>query len=156
MRLRDVRELGAWPALPGASCAAALDATASLVAHWETGTRKPTPARNEQLARSLRVHPKALLEMPGSPLPRHDVLTVRDEPPTEANYGRKTWKRLDRAGCGLAIVALASGVTLKLHDGQRGDRWFGGTVPNCGGSAIVQWLAGHACRYVLSGEVTGC
>ena len=69
MRLRDVRERRG---LTRRELAAALDVTASLVAHWETGTRKPTPAWNEQLARSLRVHPKALLEMPGSPLPRHD------------------------------------------------------------------------------------
>jgi hypothetical protein len=57
---------------------------------------------------------------------------------------------LYRAGCGLAIVALASGVTLSFTMVSVGDRWF--VLIVAGGSAIVSWLAGHACRYVLSGN----
>ena len=65
MRLREIRERRGYTQR---ELAFALDVTSSLIRHWEKGHTKLTAARNKQVARALRVHPKALLEVPGAPL----------------------------------------------------------------------------------------
>ena len=67
MRLREIRERRGYTQR---ELAFALNVTSSLIRRWERGHTKLTAARNKQVARALRVHPKALLDVPGSPLKR--------------------------------------------------------------------------------------
>jgi hypothetical protein len=53
-------------------------------------------------------------------------------------------------GCGLAAVALVSGVFVLQHGHDPDSRWVV-YVASIGG-AVACWLLGRACKYFLAGE----
>jgi hypothetical protein len=52
-------------------------------------------------------------------------------------------------GCGLAVVALLSGIFLLQHGNS--DYRLAIYALSCGGAAAL-WLIGRACKYFLAGE----
>ena len=53
-------------------------------------------------------------------------------------------------GCGLAVVALVSGLFVLQHGLDQDYRWV--VYVASIGIAVVFWLIGRACKYFLSGE----
>jgi hypothetical protein len=53
-------------------------------------------------------------------------------------------------GCGLAVVALVSGVYVLQHGLDQDRRWI--VYVASIGSAVACWLIGRACKYFLAGE----
>jgi hypothetical protein len=53
-------------------------------------------------------------------------------------------------GCGLAAVALVSGVFILQHGPNSDYRWV--VYVASPGTAFLFWLIGRACKYFLAGE----